>query len=283
MLLPFAVLDAPRMLRFVVLDQLGRAPGPASVATRLGGMSGVDVTAPPPPLVGREVLLVAGLVVVALCAALAWHHRRGRLWVVMLVAQLGVLVASPSYFLHYAAYSAPAAALVVAAGASTVRLVPALAASAAAATALCLATATMMTRPPPAFPASRIQAHLPETGCIRSDSPAALVLLDEASRTLEAGCRLPVDLSGQAYDVGARDRVGRPVPRVHNTAWQRAAVRYLTSGSATVLVRPVGNGFDASTRAALDRMRIVERVGGVRVLDNGCAAADGRTVHGGLR
>ncbi|MBO3084529.1 ArnT family glycosyltransferase [Cellulomonas fengjieae] len=267
-LLPFALLATPRMVRYVVLDQLGRPPGQATVATRLGGISGVDVTAPPPQMVGWSTLLVGGLVVVAFCAARAWHHGRGRLWVVLLAAQLGVLVLSPSYFLHYAAFSAPAAALVVAAGASTLRLVPALATSAAAAAALCLATAMMITRPPAPFPAGRIDAHLPQTGCIRSDSPAALVLLDQASRNLDAGCRLPVDLSGQTYDVGARDASGRPVPRVRNTAWQRAALRYLTSGSATVLVRPVGNGFDTTTRAELDRMRILERVGGVRVLSD---------------
>lgn len=267
-LLPFALLAAARMVRYVVLDQLGRAPGPATVVTRLGGISGVDVTAPPSPMVDRLPLVVGGLVVVGLCAALAWSHRRGRLWVVMLAAQLGVLVASPSYFLHYAAYSAPAVALVVAAGASTVRVVPALATSAAAAAALCLATATMITHPPTPFPAGRIEAHLPQTGCVRSDSPAALVLLDRASRNLEAGCRLPVDLSGQSYDIDSRDRSGRPVPRVHNAAWQRAATRYLTSGSATVLVRPVGNGFDSSTRSALGRMRILERIGGMRVLSN---------------
>jgi hypothetical protein len=265
-LAPFAVLAPGRMLRYVVLDQLGRAPGPATMTDRLGGLSGADATSTLLPAASVTALLVASLVVGALCAGLAWTHRRGRLWVVLLAAELAVLLASPSYFPHYAAFCAPALALVVAAGTSTVRLTPALATSAAAAAALCLATAVMLARPVTPFPADRVRAQLPDSGCIRSDSPAALVLLDQASRTLASGCRLPVDLSGQTYDVGDRDRQGRPVPRTQNLAWQRAAVHYLTSGSATVLVRGVGNGFDAATRAALGRMRVVEHVDGVRVL-----------------
>jgi hypothetical protein len=55
------------------------------------------------------------------------------------------------------------------------------------------------------------------------------------------------------------------VPRVQNQAWQAYARTYLTSGSAAMLVRPVGNGFDAVTTAALDA-RTTARLGGVRLL-----------------
>ena len=85
--LPFAVEAGHRMLRLVVLDQLGRPRGPADLATRLGGVSGVDLDAGPVPAASRPVLLAVALGVVVLTAAIAWTSRRGRLWVVMLAAQ----------------------------------------------------------------------------------------------------------------------------------------------------------------------------------------------------
>ena len=112
----------------------------------------------------------------------------------------------------------------------------------------------MVTYPVRPFPVARVSALLPERGCIRTDSPGALVLLDRMSSELARGCRVPIDFSGQTYDVGSKDAHGRPVPRVRNAPWQRAAVRYLTSGSAAVLVRGAGDGFDASTRATLDHL-----------------------------
>ncbi|OCI29479.1 hypothetical protein OERS_38460 [Oerskovia enterophila] len=76
-----------------------------------------------------------------------------------------------------------------------------------------------------------------------------------------------MDLSGYAYDVGARDSAGQAVPRDRNAAWQREALRYLTSGSATLMVRTVGNGFDETTERTLDdtTATVLERRG-VRVL-----------------
>ena len=94
-LLPFGVEAGHRMLRLVVLDQLGRPRGSADLATRLGGVSGVDLDASRLPGTVRPLLLAFTLGVVVLAAAVAWTSRRGRLWVVMLGAQLLVLAASP--------------------------------------------------------------------------------------------------------------------------------------------------------------------------------------------
>jgi alpha-1,2-mannosyltransferase len=262
---PFALAAGPDMFRMVVLDQLGR---PRQVGTdltqRLAWIAGTAEGAVP---TARLALVWAVLGVVVVAAVAAWVGRRGRLWVVLLAVQAVALVVSPSAYQQYAAFVAPALVLVLAAAVS---LVPARARAPAAALAcvgfvLCSGvTATPRTVP---FPAAEIRAHLPDEGCIRADSPALLALTDVLSRDLRRGCALPVDLSGYAYDVGARDADGRAVPRERNAAWQEEAVRHLTSGSATLMVRTVGNGFDATTLRALDeRMATVLERGGVRVL-----------------
>jgi alpha-1,2-mannosyltransferase len=265
-LAPFAVLAGPRMFRLVVLDQLGRPREHTSTVARLASITGVDATVVPTTDPGRLVLVALVLAAVAAAAVVAWRGDRGRLWVVLLVVQAGVLLASPSYLPHYAAYPAPALVLVVAAAVSLVPAPSRLAVATATCLALGLVGGALAPAPQASFPAAQIRDRLPADGCVRSDSPAALVLLDVYSRDLAQGCDVPVDLSGQTYDEGSRDAQGRPVPRIENQQWQRAAVQYLTSGSATVLARGTGNGFDAETKEELRELTTVYHLHGIRLL-----------------
>ncbi|MEZ0447503.1 glycosyltransferase family 39 protein [Cellulomonas sp. ICMP 17802] len=271
---PFAVLAGPRMFRLVVQDQLGRPREHTSTVARLGSITGVDVTVVPGTDPLRTVLVALVLAGIAAAAVVAWRGARGRLWVVLLVVQSGVLLASPSYLPHYAAYPAPALVLVVAAAVSLVPAPSRLAVATATCLALGLVGGALAPAPQASFPAAQIRERLPEQGCVRSDSPAALVLLDVYSRDLARGCDVPVDLSGQTYDEGSRDAQGRPVPRVENQQWQHAAVRYLTSGAATVLARGTGNGFDAETTEELHELTTVYHLHGVRLLLPGAATDD---------
>ncbi|MBO9553658.1 glycosyltransferase family 39 protein [Cellulomonas sp.] len=260
---PFAVAAGPRMLRMVVTDQLGRPRYPVGPAERLAGVVGADPTLPRP---AGALAAALGVMVVVVAGAAAWRARRGRLWVAMAVAQVAVLLAAPSWLPHYAAYATAAITLVLAAGASLVPAPGWVTAGVAVCAAASLVVPDLRAVPPTVFPAAQIRAHLPSAGCVESDSPATLALLDVLSRDLAARCPVPVDVSGRTYDVGTRDARGRPVPRVHNMAWQRYARSYLLSGSATVLARGHGDGFDATTAHALAGMRTVVRSGGVRLL-----------------
>ncbi|MFE4464284.1 ArnT family glycosyltransferase [Oerskovia sp. NPDC056781] len=265
---PFALAAGSGMFRMVVLDQLGRPretdTGVLQRLTWIAGTGNAEWARTP---TAQLALVWAVLGVVVVAAVAAWVGRRGRLWVALLAVQTVVLVASPSAYQQYAAFVVPALVLVVAAAVS---LVPARWRQPVAAL-VCLGftlgagvTATQRVVP---FPAAEVRSHLPEDGCVRADSPALLALTDVLSRDLVRGCELPVDLSGYAYDVGAKDSVGRPVPRDRNAPWQREALRHLTSGSATLLVRSVGNGFDEATTRTLDETTVtVLDLRGVRVL-----------------
>ncbi|WP_425956757.1 hypothetical protein [Xylanimonas sp. McL0601] len=261
---PFAVLAGGKFWRDVVVDQLGRPRAPVSAAARLAGLTGTSTSALP----GAAVVALAGVVSVALigCSIITWRARRGRLWVVLLGVQVAVLVLSPSYFTHYAALAAPSLVLVVA---SAVASAPRLSrASIAVAACAGLACATVSALSPSAvpFPAQTVRALLPTAGCVRSDSPGALVLLDLLSRELKSGCTVLVDLSGISYDRRGRSATG-PVSRRSNRLYQEEAVDYLASGSSAVLVRGLGDGFSGGTVQKILAGRQLERVGGyVRVL-----------------
>jgi hypothetical protein len=143
-----------------------------------------------------------------------------------------------------------------------------LAAAATAAAAFVLLAAGTAARPlGERFPGERLSAFLPPEGCVRADAPTALIQLDVLSRDLHRGCPMPVDFTGLTYDKLARRAPdGAPLPRESNSAWQTFARDYLTSGSATVLVRDSENGFDATTQQLFRSLPVLGRVGEHAVL-----------------
>lgn len=260
---PFLLAAGSDMVRMVVLDQLTRPRATTELEQRLVWLTGTGGLR---DLVPEQEQLAVAWTVLALgtiAAVAAWVGRRGRLWVALLAVQVGVLLLSPSAYPQYAAFSAPALVLVLAAACSLLPRPGRVAAGALLSSgAAALLVAAVQTAPRIApFPTAEVAAALPDDGCVRADSPGVLAVLDVLSRDLERGCELPVDLSGYAYDHGARDAAGEPVPRRRNLAWQEEALRYLTSGSSAVLVRSTGNGFsdetwqtlDATTTTVLDR------------------------------
>jgi alpha-1,2-mannosyltransferase len=263
-LAPFAVLAGGTMFRYVVLDQLGRARDGMPATTRFAAMTGVNVTAVTKDENARLVLLGLMFVVIVGAAALAWSRRHGRLWVVMLAAQSTVLLASPSFLPHYAAYTAAALVLVLAAGVASVPARTRVPIAVLACVSVGLITGALRESPLVTFPAEAMMARLP-AGCVQADAPAALALLDVLSRNLDDGCEVAIDLSGQTYDIGQVDGAGVPVERIDNRQWQQEARRYLMSGDAMVLARTRGNYFDDATLTVLDEWPTVVDVRGIQL------------------
>ncbi len=115
---PFLLAAGSDMVRMVVLDQLTRPPATTDLEQRLVWLTGTGGLR---DLVPEQEQLAVAWTVLALAtvaAVAAWVGRRGRLWVVLLAAQVGVLLLSPSAYPQYAAFSAPALVLVLAAACS---------------------------------------------------------------------------------------------------------------------------------------------------------------------
>jgi hypothetical protein len=261
--LPFLVLAGPRMLRMVVLDQLGRPNNGVPTVVRLASIEGLRLSHRPvtAPLATTAVLVavLGGLAV----AALAWRRPATRVWAALLAGAVLTLLTSPSYFGHYGTFAAPALALLVGAGADTVLsrlavrtpvvrpLAPALGLVVLAVLAAHVVTHAEGRRPPPE---SAMADQLAGARCVAADSAAALVAADVLSRDLEQGCPVVVDVTGLTYDQDRGDlRSGStPTARRHDPEWQRSVDRYLTGASAVLLDQWRSDGLDPKVLTRLE-------------------------------
>jgi alpha-1,2-mannosyltransferase len=260
---------APRtMWRMIVTDQLGRPHIRTSPITRLERLTSLHSLLAGPPKATQAVALVAVLLVVGLLVVAAWRVTIFRLFVVISVAQVAVLLISPSYFSYYDDYLAATATLVVAAAAAGARAHSPLGrgglvaaglcvglAGAATATVLISGTARVSARFPP-LPLARTAAT---SGCVMADSPGALIELNVLSTDLARGCPNWVDVSGRTYDVDAPPP-SRRVSRAANRKWQDDLRHYLLSGDAVITIR-AATGYGTGTRRTLDRLPVLERAG----------------------
>ena len=266
--LPFLVLAGPRMLRMVVLDQLGRPNNGVGTVDRLVSIEALQIS-PGPMSAGLAVVAVVAALVGGLAvAALAWRRPVTRVWVALLVGAVLMLLASPSYFGHYGTFAAPALALVVGAGADTVLswlavraalvrpLVPALGLVALALLGAHVVLQPEGRRPPP----ERAMAdELSGARCVAADSAAALVAADVLSRDLRDGCPVVVDVTGLTYDQDRGDLTSGPTPsaRRHDPEWQRSVDRYLTGASAVLFDQWRSDGLDPKVLTRLEHRDLV--------------------------
>lgn len=275
--LGFFVLAPGAMTRLVLLDQLHRPLTSPSPLTRALDASSLTWNLPHVHLDGTWAGVgVAALAAVALAAlaVVAWRQD-ARLPVLLLAACGAVLVLSPSYFTHYGELLTPPVALVVgAAAASLATLVRdrtaadrlAVLAVVPLLVLLALDLHTLVRPLGRPIDAHRLRTVVAGRGCVASDMPGALAVLDVLTPDLRAGCAVPVDLTGITYD---RDSVrqpnGRAVPRLRNPLWQRDLQGYLGGADVVVLVRSPRSMLDRAGLAQLARRPLEARSGVVRV------------------
>jgi hypothetical protein len=252
---------------------------PAGRLSRVPSLAGLSPLLPHLSHRTTTTLAEVAVVLVVACTVCALMTRGARLWAVLLVACTGVVVAAPSYFLHYAGFLAAPLALVVGVGVDRAagagrgsaaartggpRWRPALVAAPAVLTLVTLTAVTVGVRTGEGFPAVTFADAVSGRRCVVSDNPSTLVLMNVLSRDLAGGCREMVDVSGLTYDRDAARRPdGSAVPRRRNQRWQHDILRYLTGGSASVVARAGSDGFSRATRTSLRRLPLLARSGGV--------------------
>jgi alpha-1,2-mannosyltransferase len=253
---PFLIRAPEALVRQVVTDQLGRPRLPDDrVGDRLTMLTGAPWMQGaqgirPPDAIGAAI--VVGVVLVAAGVA-AWRTPLGRRAVLVLAATVAVLVASPSFFVHYVALTAPWTALVLGIGAGVliarirrrgvavvvVALVTAGVAAPTLARDLLPAAATPSLRPL-ALAAAGVE------GCVRSDDPGLLAALGVLSRDLGRGCEVWPDVTGWTFD--RQDLPTVSAERPASTVWQAFVLDYLLGGDAVIVDREGTGLSDASTR-----------------------------------
>jgi alpha-1,2-mannosyltransferase len=265
---PTFVLAPRQMWNLVVRDQIQRSGTHTSLLLRAANMTPVARVVPSAST-GLTVAAVVAVGAVGLwCAWRAWTRPSARIFVVLLLAQTVVLLASPSYFPHYGDFVAPAIALTTGVAVAVQRehlrsAGPFTRRSLAAAAFLVVAglaiPALVVPRMEP-FDGPAVQAALSGRRCVEADTPSALILADTLSSDLDRGCPARVDVTGATYNV---DRVvgpgGRPVARPDNPLWQHDLLSYLRSGQAAVVARVGSDGLSLGTRRELHRLPVLYR------------------------
>ena len=246
---PFFLVAGSKMWTMVVLDQVGR---PRNTPTVLRPLAFLAVGWPSVRW-NEEKLKVAvlfGAVVLVFLVSRAWRVRRARVIVLLLLAQIALIAAEPTWYQFYADYLTVALSLTV--GASFVRREAATDAPrrtrspvtrdasvwVAAVVAVCLAAA--ITRAVPerilvrGVPAARLAAATRGYRCPMIDTPMALIDLNLLTPELRRGCANLVDTTGLLivleHRYGSRQRA-LPI-------WNKELAVYLRSGDAALFFSP---------------------------------------------
>lgn len=264
--LPFFLAAPTRMWAYVVAAQLHRQETGSSSAVRVADITGAHLYHVSQL---RSPLLVVVCAVVALVTVLAWREEATRLAVVLLIGLTLLLLATPSWFGHYAALTAPPLAVVFGSGTqhainwiglryhslqvlSMVGLTVVLAAYAFP------LTQNTFGRPFPGAVLSKAVRGRP--GCVVADNQAALIAMDLVGRNLDRKCAPIVDLAGYSY-VLARRHV-RPLPRSRDSVWQQFTLARLASANAVILTNyRVGHGLSSATRQRIKSWPVLARAG----------------------
>lgn len=267
--LPVFVGSPGRMWRFVVLDQLGRAQSSSHMATRVASIAGLrlyGVKHPSPILLGVAIMIA--LLVLGLALTVRW----ARFFVVLLVLTVAVLLAAPTWYQHYPAFAAGPAALVVgsATGALSQRLPRRAMAQPLLAVVLIVglmayAAPLITLKLGHRFPLQRLAVAAQTSRCVTTDDPMNLIELNLVGRNISRNCPVMVDLGGYVFDLPVH---GQRVSRRADPAWQSLALRYLGSGSRTVMSRlntSYYRSFTPASRRRINSWWIIVSVGQTRV------------------
>jgi hypothetical protein len=247
--LPFLAASPAALVRQVVLDQLGRprlvSQTPVHrMATVLGALN-LHLRQPLAALFSvHKVGLLLGIALIVFALA-ALTVRGARFFPVTAAATSVVLLASPSFFLHYGALTAPWLVLTVSIGAarllsllSSRRLRLALGMLLLLAVMSVNLRAVQVARPSSPIPVAALRPAAQQVhGCITSDDPQILTALDVLSRDYRLGCTVWPDVTGYTYDRDAARTPTRSLRRKHNGLWQADVTRYLRSGAAVIVHR----------------------------------------------
>jgi alpha-1,2-mannosyltransferase len=257
--LPFFVAAPATMWRMVVLDQLGRTVSTVPAATRLAGILGLGLHRP--AVHSFSPLLVAVLLVVAGLLAVAWTEQTARLAVVLAVSLTALLLASPSWFLHYPGIAGGPLAIGLVVGATATarrarRVRPVLGLSVVVLLLSAVAASVWPLRGlslGSPFPAATLSQGLrARGGCVTADDPATLIELDVLSRNLSQHCAFVADIGGYSYEL-AQQR-GFWIHRHSDDQWQQIYLHQLEAGTIALPTRYAGNGsLSERTQASIRR------------------------------
>lgn len=241
-LLPFFLSAPSQMWHMVVYDQISRPTvGQSTPLDRLGVAVGGRFLGLSPSL-GNLIAAVATVIVLAGALACLRWERQARIIAAVAIANVALLVNTPTGFHYYGSLTSAPVGISLAVGWAVLgpRLVRPrplrLAGAGVALAAIGTGGILVANRPMgPTFPTASLRAVLPP-GCLTTDTPGILVVVNRLSSNLRAGCPVAVDVTGASRGTKERNRHD-------NLSYIHWLGSYLASGSAVIMQRPVADGF----------------------------------------
>ena len=276
---PFVLAAPEAMVRYVLVDQVGRPSVGIGLTDRLLELAGLTRLANVPaflrPLVSNVALVASGVGGLTVVVVTAWRLVWTRPWAAMAITQTAVVLTTPSFFHDYPAFAAPAIALVIGTGLAGVigvlarrGLRPMQVGAAIIVVLTILAASSLIRREGDRLSLASLEQDVSGARCVSSDTPALLVLTSALRRNLEAGCSLVLDPTGTSYDTDRGRLLAGSVAASRQRApgYQQAMLDWYTSGDAALFARPSANGLTPATEAAIQqRLPVERRRGGVIV------------------
>ena len=263
--IPF-LLGAPAdMVRYTLLDQIGRPAMDVGTVDRLRALEGLpQLRQLPPPLqalVPDSLVLAAAALALALLITTARARPWARPWAVLAIAQAALVLLMPSFFNDYASLVAPASALVLGTGLASAaarfagRAGWGQAWAAIGVLSVVLAGVSLAHLEGDRLPLAELERDLADARCVASDTPALLVLTSAMRRDLDAGCAIVLDPAGIQFDTDRGRLVSgnMTVARRAAPGYQAAIEAWLTSGDAALFVRRSADALSPATEDAVDR------------------------------
>lgn len=246
LMLPFFLAAPSNMFQMIVTDQLGRSRGPMTIAERFSLIFNLDAFIGGTKGVVRDeiVFIVLALVVLAAIAAFI-KFKPARVWVVLLVVQIGVLLYVPVFFTGYPTFAAPALVLVLgafgqvlwnfAAGMRFQWVVRSVAAVGVFVVfAFCAVYITQTPKSFGALPAGAIRA-VADGRCVAADRPSTIAIVNRLTSSLNNGCPIVVDFTGSYYSTPQARR--GMTNRIISPDFQAGIQNYFSNSDYVIITR----------------------------------------------
>lgn len=271
-ILPFFLIAPSRMFDLVVLGQLGRGRGGAPESQRIVEMLnlGTDTVIAHGRLV--MILAIAGALALAALVAVTWYRvPRARLWVGLLVVQIGVLMYVPVYFAGYSSFIGSALALTVGALVSSLWSRRALRISVigiGGAVLLASGFRSVLLSDHQLIDVGRVEQAIADARCVGSDSPGVLIASNSLTRDLANGCPVVFDVDGTVYAINKGsnpDHLTSGERRRSSTEYQRRLEAYFAGNDVIVMHRTAVDGLTAKALHSIEDRPLLLAEPGARV------------------
>jgi hypothetical protein len=197
------------------------------------------------------------------------------MWCVLLIAQMTYLLLAPTFYSHYSAWIAPAAAIILGTAAAV-----AIGAAARYRSVVGVARvgylgiiAALVIGIPRhqgvVLQGAGIARDLDGAHCVSADAPDLLVVTSRLRRDIDDRCQLVVDPTGLSYetDRGHLSPGSVAEARLHAPGYQVAMEEYYDDSNAAMFTRDSADGLTAATREEIsDELPVVVQQGSVTIM-----------------